>query len=197
MSRPVLLLDIMSTVVYDPIFHEIPSFFGLTLEEFFRSAKPHTWIDFELGRLSEDEAMAHFFRDGRDFDVDAFKATVRSAYRFIDDGMEPLLRELREGGIEMHALSNYPPWYQMIEGELRLSRFLDWSFVSCNLGVRKPDPDIFAIACDRLAVAPSAALFVDDRDVNCEGARSTGMDAVRFESSAQLRETLRDRGWLR
>ena len=38
MKRPQLLFDIMSTVVYDPIFAEIPGFFGLTLAEFFAAA---------------------------------------------------------------------------------------------------------------------------------------------------------------
>ncbi len=196
MSRSVLFLDIMSTVVYDPIFHEIPSFFGMTLNEFFHAARPGTWIDFELGRKSEPAAMSEFFRDGRTFDVDAFKATVRGAYRFIDDDMEPLLQELRDEGCEMHALSNYPPWYRMIEQELQLSRFLEWSFVSCEMGVRKPDAAIFTAACERLGLPTSRALFVDDREDNCDGARSTGMAAVRFESSGQLRRALQSHGLL-
>ncbi len=54
----------------------------------------------------------------------------RTQYRFLD-GMETLLTRLHAAGYEMHALSNYPVWYQIIEEKLRLSRFMDWTFVSC------------------------------------------------------------------
>ena len=92
MKRPQLLFDIMSTVVYDPIFAEIPGFFGLTLAEFFAAATPKAWIDFELGTVDEKDTMASFFRDKRPFDAEKFRSTIRDAYRFIDDGMEPLLQ---------------------------------------------------------------------------------------------------------
>ncbi|MEM6734095.1 MAG: hypothetical protein AAF658_21210, partial [Myxococcota bacterium] len=114
MKKPVLLFDIMSTVVYDPIFEEIPRFFGLTLQEFFSAARPGAWIDFELGVVDEPETFRTFFKDGRSFDGDAFKATVQDAYRFIDDQMEPFLGELTAAGFSLHALSNYPTWYRMI-----------------------------------------------------------------------------------
>ncbi|MEL6543423.1 MAG: HAD family phosphatase [Myxococcota bacterium] len=193
MKRPQLLFDIMSTVVYDPIFAEIPGFFGLTLAEFFAAATPQAWIDFELGTVDEKDTMASFFRDKRRFDAEQFKSTIRDAYRFIDDGMEPLLQELNAQGYAIHALSNYPPWFWMIEEKLELSRYLKWSFVSCELGLRKPDPAIYLAASERLAIPPSDALFVDDREDNCEGARSVGMDAIRFESSDKLRTELRNR----
>jgi len=49
-----------------------------------------------------------------------------------------LLHELYAGGVPLHALSNYPRWYQLIEDRLELSRYLRWSFVSCLIGMRKP-----------------------------------------------------------
>lgn len=192
--KPVLLFDIMSTIVYDPIWAEIPGYFDMTLKEFFHAVKPNAWIEFELGLLDEAQTMANFFKDGRRFDVAGFKATIRDAYRFIDAEMEPLLKRLSTAGYALHALSNYPPWYTMIEERLCLSRFLEWSFVSCELGVRKPDPEIYSRACDRLNIAPADALFVDDREENCVGARDVGLDAIRFEGTAALDKALQDRG---
>jgi hypothetical protein len=46
--------------------------------------------------------------------------------------MEQLLGRLKAAGYEMHALSNYPVWHQMIEEKLRLSRFLSWTYLSCE-----------------------------------------------------------------
>ena len=46
--------------------------------------------------------------------------------------MAPLLARLRDAGYVMHAMSNYPEWWRHIEGKLRVSDYLQWSFVSCE-----------------------------------------------------------------
>ena len=52
-------------------------------------------------------------------------------------------------------------------------------------GCLKPDPRIYRTVCDRLEVAPEAAVFLDDVQTNVEGARAVGMAAVRFSSNAR------------
>jgi len=51
---------------------------------------------------------------------------------------------------------------------------------SHEVGLLKPDPAIYTIACDRLGVEPRDVLFVDDLRANCDGARAAGMDAIQF-----------------
>jgi putative hydrolase of the HAD superfamily len=67
---------------------------------------------------------------------------------------------------------------------------------SAFVGLRKPDPAIYRLMCDRLGVAPERCLLVDDIEVNCVAARELGMAAVLFRSSeqaiAEIREALRD-----
>lgn len=46
--------------------------------------------------------------------------------------MEQLLGRLAGSGYELHALSNYPSWWQIIEGKLQLSRHLRWTYLSCT-----------------------------------------------------------------
>ena len=54
--------------------------------------------------------------------------------------------ELRDAGVAMHTLSNYAPWYRQIEQRLGLSRYLPWTFVSCETGSRKPEPQALQVA---------------------------------------------------
>lgn len=184
-----LLLDVMDTLVRDPFHHEMPAFFGMTLPELIAQKHPDAWVRFEHGELDEDGLFASFFVDGRSFDRDAFLDMLRSAYRWIDD-VEPLLAELSARGVPMHALSNYPCWYRLIEERLQLSRYVAWSFVSCETGVRKPAPEAYLHASRTLNVAPERCLFVDDRERNCDAARAVGMDAIVFRSAEQLRQEL-------
>lgn len=193
--RPIFLFDVMDTLVHEPFHREMPAFFGMSLEQLIASKHPTAWIEFELGQLSESEFLTGFFRDGRAFDHGAFQRSVHEAYRWLP-GMEALLGTLAGRGHAIHALSNYPCWYHAIEQRLALSRFLEWSFVSCDTGVRKPDREAFAGPLARLAVAPEECLFVDDREANCAAARALGIPALRFTSSAELAREFARRGLL-
>ena len=191
----VLLLDVMSTLVHDPFVDTVPGFFGLTLEQLFEVKHPDAWVRFEHGEMDEPSYLRSFFADGRAFDHARFMEQVEAAYRYLE-GIEPLLAELAAAGVTMHALSNYPSWYERIERRLALSRHVPWTFVSYRTGVRKPDPEAYLGPCRALGVEPARCLFVDDRESNCAAARAVGMPALRFESAAQLRAALLERGVL-
>jgi HAD superfamily hydrolase (TIGR01509 family) len=189
----VLLWDVMGTLVHDPFFVEMPRFFGMTFDAMLAAKDPRAWIEFELDERSEASFLSSFFADRRRFDHRAFVDTVRASYRWLP-GMEELLGELHGLDVPMHAFSNYPHWYELIEERLTVSRFVPWSFVSCRTGVRKPDPAAYARVLRELAVSPQRCLFVDDRESNCEAARQSGMQAIRFESAEALRAALSELG---
>jgi HAD superfamily hydrolase (TIGR01509 family) len=195
MSDRVLLLDVMDTLVRDPFFTRVPGFFGLTLEQLWAVKDKEVWFAFERGELDEAEYHRRAFHDERTYDVDAFLALLREGYAWID-GAQELLGELRDRGARMHALSNYPRWFTMVDEALALSRYVEWSFVSCRTGVRKPDAEAYLGAARALDVAPDACLFVDDREKNCAGAREVGMRAHRFTDVKTLRAVLADEGFL-
>lgn len=96
----------------------------------------------------------------------------------------------------MHAFSNYPVWYRMIEERLSVSRFVDWTFVSCRTGLRKPDRAAYVNVLNELGVSSKRCIFIDDRESNCEAARNVGIRAIRTEGPDSLRETFRSLGAL-
>ncbi|MHB8513242.1 MAG: HAD family hydrolase [Actinomycetota bacterium] len=57
---------------------------------------------------------------------------------------------------------------------------------SCEVGMRKPDPEIYKLTCERLGVSPERAVFVDDLEINVEGARSIGMRGIHFTSTDEV-----------
>ena len=56
---------------------------------------------------------------------------------------------------------------------------------SSKIGMRKPDPEIYRYACDRMQVAPSEVLYLDDLGVNLKPARALGMQTIKVVSEAQ------------
>lgn len=190
-----LLFDVLGTLVYEPFFHEVPRALGMTLEEVLEAKHPTAWAEFECGTIDEPELRRRFFRDGRAYDHEGLKAAMTAAYRWID-GAEALLGDLKSAGHELHLMSNYPPWYQLIEEKLGLSRYAPWTFVSCSTGLRKPAREAYLHVARTLGCAPAELLLVDDRETNCRGARDVGMQAIWFESADQTRQELRIRGVL-
>jgi len=190
---PVLVFDVMDTLVVDPFHHELPAFFGLTFEQFLAEKHPTAWIQFETARLGEADYARQLFRDRRPVDLPGLRAHLAAAYRWVD-GMHELLADLSAAGHELHALSNYGVWYHLIDDELGLSRYLDWSFVSWDTGLRKPDPRAYAQVERRLQRPTNELLFVDDRQANVAAARARGWGGIRFTDAGRLREQLHRRG---
>lgn len=191
----VVVFDVMDTLVVDPFHDALPAFFGLDLPAFLAQKHPDHWVAFESARIDEATYLRELFLDRRKVDGPALRDHLSHAYRWVE-GMEPLLVELRDRGIEMHAMSNYPVWYHLVEEALGLSRYLEWSLVSWDTGLRKPDPRAYRRGAARLGHAPGSLLLVDDQPRNADGARAEGWDAVGFEGAGPLREALTARGIL-
>jgi len=62
---------------------------------------------------------------------------------------------------------------------------------SSEVGMRKPDPAIYHLMCERLNVAPMRAAFVDDIEDNVVGARAVGLHAIRFTTTGEVLDRLR------
>lgn len=74
------------------------------------------------------------------------------------------------------------------EGAIRTSEIMalfDHVIESSKAGVRKPDPRIYQLMCERLEVAPTACVYLDDLGVNCKPAAQLGMRAIKVVSEAQ------------
>lgn len=192
-DRPLLLFDVMDTLVYNPFRREVPQFFGLTQAELLQQKDPHAWVQFETGEINEAEYFRRYFNDGRTFNHAEFARVAKDAYRWMA-GAELLLQRLKHQGFEIHALSNYPIWYRTIEARLRLSRYLEWTFVSCFTGLRKPAPEAYLGAARTLQRLPGTCLFIDDSPANCQAALAIGMPAIHFVDAASLWSELLRRG---
>ncbi|XP_050241836.1 flavin mononucleotide hydrolase 1, chloroplatic isoform X4 [Quercus robur] len=78
---PILLFDIMDTIVRDPFYHDVPAFFGMPMKELLECKHPTAWIEFEKGMIDEVELARKFFKDGRSFDLEGW-------YKMIEDKLK-------------------------------------------------------------------------------------------------------------
>ena len=70
---------------------------------------------------------------------------------------------------------------------------VDEIIYSHECGMSKPDPGIYALACERLQADPAQVVFLDDSELCVAGARQAGIQAVLYQDNAQA---IRDIGHL-
>jgi len=56
---------------------------------------------------------------------------------------------------------------------------------SSREGIRKPDPEIYRLACDRLGVSPTESVYLDDLGINLKPARALGMRTIKVVTEGQ------------
>jgi len=98
-----------------------------------------------------------------------------------DEAMIGAVRAAGAGGIRTALISN--SWGLGIYERAPIDIF-DEAVISGEVGLHKPQPEIYLLACERLGIEPPDAVFVDDLRENCAGAEAVGMIALLHRDSA-------------
>jgi putative hydrolase of the HAD superfamily len=69
---------------------------------------------------------------------------------------------------------------QRLEREIGIHHLFDDIVCSAEVGMAKPEPAVFDLACGRLGLAPAECVFVDDHEPNVKAAQDLGMQGVLF-----------------
>ncbi len=129
--------------------------------------------------------------------IEAYYGRFDSMMKGAIDGTVALLEALDARGTPLYALTNWSA-ETFHHGERRfafLERF-DGILVSGREGLRKPDPAIFHLLCERFSLEPAACLFIDDSARNVESADGLGFHAHHFRTPQDLRVALVAHGLL-
>ena len=93
--------------------------------------------------------------------------------------VRPAFERLRERGLAVGVISNWDSRLVRLLAGLGLGDVLTDVISSADVGLHKPDPRIFELACERVGVAPERAAHVGDHHyADYLGARALGMAAV-------------------
>ncbi len=123
--------------------------------------------------------------------ISAASVAAWHAHTPLDPEAKGVLGEL-QGRYKLALISNFdhPPHVHRLLDELALRPFFDAVVVSGDVGVKKPDPAIFAPALKQTGLATDEALFVGDSpEDDVAGARAAGLRPV------LIRRSLGADGW--
>ncbi|MBQ6346051.1 MAG: HAD family phosphatase [Clostridia bacterium] len=103
-------------------------------------------------------------------------------------GMEDLLQRLKDRGHRLFLLSNTSRAFHRFQADIPGIALFDGTLISADVGLVKPDPAIFRLACRQFGILPSESAFVDDTPINAEAAQYVGMKACVFNGDVKKLE---------
>jgi epoxide hydrolase-like predicted phosphatase len=131
--------------------------------------------ELETGRLSESEFERRLGERLGLTDpghlIDSMFAGMRPEPTLVD-----ATRRARAAGVRTGLISN--SWSTGHYDRDFLGELFDAVVISAEVGMHKPQPQIYLLAAERVGVEPSGCIFVDDLRENCDGAEAVGMTAV-------------------
>jgi len=151
---------------------------------------------FETGKISAAQ-----FAD----EIVAEMALTISANEFIEafthwptglySGTDELLIKLRFNNYNLACLSNSNElhWPRLMN-EMGLATLMDEYYASHELGMLKPDADVFAHVIEELGCDAASVLFLDDNNLNVEAARAVGLKSFRTKGIRDVYSVLHSQG---
>ncbi|HUP84841.1 MAG TPA: HAD family phosphatase [Acidimicrobiales bacterium] len=155
----------------------------------------HPWHRLERGEIGIGEylpaVMALAAEAGVELDFNQLRGF--SDRIVVQDVVVERVQALRHDGYRTGIVTNNIKEGAGWRSLLPVDDLFDVVVDSSEVGVRKPDPAIFAIALERLGgVRPEAAVFLDDAPGNVEGARRAGLHAIHVDDQATALSELDD-----
>jgi putative hydrolase of the HAD superfamily len=146
--------------------------------------------ELEIGALSEGEFLAILEREAsaladRPVELARFGEEYMAGLEANDD-LFAYYRGLHARGVRLAMLTNnVREWEPYWRSKLPVDDIFEVVVDSGFVGMRKPDPRIYALVLERLALPAEACVFVDDLGHNVEAARALGFAAVHHEETAR------------
>lgn len=153
---------------------------GITEEQVYAN-----WIEASKGLITSEEFL---YSVGLRGDLAAMQKEYLDTLH-LNDGIFKAVEFLRTKQVSTALLSNDTrEWNEYLRGKSDLDKLFDVKIVSGEVGLRKPMPEIYLLAVEKLGVKPEDCVFVDDQDRNLIAAQALGIKTVSFRPDGQVRD---------
>jgi putative hydrolase of the HAD superfamily len=175
--------------------HEAAEKFGLDYEEV---KELHTFIFnvYEMGSISLDEYLdTVVFNHPRDFAREDFKEFMYRQSKELPDTLNWLKEWKKDCGFRIISINNEGKELNDYRvKKFKLHELFDAFISSCEVKMRKPDPDMFKLAMGVALAQPSQCVYFDDRIMFVNAAQKLGIRAFQhtsFEGTKKILEELK------
>jgi putative hydrolase of the HAD superfamily len=169
--------------------------FGLDYDEM--DDRHHlTFDNYEEGKLSLESYLTRVvFHRERPFSREDFKNFMFAQSEALPEMIEVMQRIKQRYALVVGAISNEGRELTVFRiKKFDLKSFFDFFVSSCFVHFRKPDEDMYRIALDIAQAAPERSVYIDDRALFVEVAKSLGINGIHHVGYDSTRQALADYG---
>ena len=146
----------------------------------------NAWARLERNEVSFDEFCTLFEAEAK---AAGHRIDARDMLALISGDVRPAMveavRRCKKAGLLIGMLTNN--WVSLDARDPAITaperddvlELFDVIIESSKVGVRKPDPRFYELACEALAIEPTEAVFLDDLGINLKPARAMGMTTIK------------------
>jgi putative hydrolase of the HAD superfamily len=151
----------------------------------------HPLYVLERGEITEAEFLARVGRGletvlGRHVELHGFGAQLMQALEPNRELFDYYATLRTERGLRFALLTNnVREWESAWRSMLPIDDLFEVVVDSAFVGMRKPEPEIYALTLERLGLPAAACVFVDDLEHNVAAARESGMHGIVYRDTAQ------------
>ena len=106
-------------------------------------------------------------------------------------GMEELLLDAKKSGYKLFLLSNINSHFGTHRNEVQILSLFDGLVLSSDIHFIKPEPEIYLHLLSKFNLSREECLFIDDRQINIDGAEAVGIKGYLFDGAEKLRDYLK------
>lgn len=192
LNKKPILIKSKKSVIHSLGVHEyISKKLGLSLDQWFDSSDVYYTMAFE-GHISEKETLKIISRNTKTPEKKLKKIIIKAYKKNFKQNKKlyGFAFKLKKMGYKIAILSDQ--WYLSKEAVIleKYSKKFDAVVVSCDVGTRKPHPEIYKILIKKLNLPAKEILFIDNQEWNLKPAKKLGMKTLLFKNNEKLFEDL-------
>ena len=145
--------------------------------------------DYQKGKISDQNLWLSFSqRMGKDL-PEGYETLWTRQYALktrINTEVVSVAMRLKQKGYRLGILSNTIPPHAKFNKEKNFFQGFDEVILSCEVGLRKPEKEIYMLAARALRVEPCSCVYIDDREEYLLPAKQLGMKTIHYQNTKNL-----------
>src|SRR3989344_2845851 len=185
---------VLTTSDEEVTYKKVSEFLRISIEEFKNLLKKYV-RDLDCGKITQNEFYSFILKEGGlDFSLEEFRKVHLGCYVSKPE-VQSLAANLNKR-YKTFLMSNFGDVFWQMYDAWGLGRLFrkENVFVSSDIGMAKPDKEIFLYVLYKLNVLPQKVIFIDDNSNNINSAREIGFNAIYFTDLTGLKQSLKNFG---
>ncbi len=170
---------------------------GISIDQYFDSIDS-AYAKSSEGKITKPELLSIFSRN-LNYPIKKIEKLYFKSYKKVhrrNNGLFKIIKKLKKQRFKVGVLSDQ--WALSNEPVIpkKDRKLFDQVVISCEVGMRKPNPKIYKLILNRLKVKPSEAIFIDNQPWNLIPANKMGLNTILFVNNKKTKDQLKDFGVL-